>query len=235
MARLVCTPARSPREYLPPACSEIGLSVDTVAVGSFGSGALGMSAGAVLLCLASAAWASIGSCAIMGALGGLVWIVVTAVLAELHGARRNVALSEASAVAYAFGITAPLVMSLCLSLDLGWRNAVLVGVAFGGMIVLWSGRTPLSDSAATSASGRPSLPIAYWVYWCGLVMAVAFEFCILLWAPEYLEHIVGLSTASAAGAAALFGAMLAGRAAGGGLLRRITAERLFPWPCWSLF
>ena len=91
-------------------------------------GALGMSAGAVLLCLASAAWASIGSCAIMGALGGLVWIVVTAVLAELHGARRNVALSEASAVAR-LGITAPLVMSLCLSLDLGWRNAVLVGVA----------------------------------------------------------------------------------------------------------
>jgi MFS family permease len=75
-------------------------------------GALGMSAGAVLLCLASAAWASIGSCAIMGALGGLVWIVVTAVLAELHGARRNVALSEASAVAYAFGITAPLTCSL---------------------------------------------------------------------------------------------------------------------------
>jgi fucose permease len=120
-------------------------------------------------------------------------------------------------------------MSLCLSLDLGWRNAVLVGMAFGGMIALWFGRTPLSDSAATSASGHPSLPVAYWVYWCGLVMAVAIEFSILLWAPEYLEHVVGLSTASAAGAAAVFGlAMLAGRAAGGGLLRHITAERLFP-------
>jgi MFS transporter, DHA1 family, inner membrane transport protein len=192
-------------------------------------GALGMSAGAVLLCLASAAWASIGSCAIMGALGGLVWIVVTAVLAELHGDRRNVALSEASAVAYAFGIAAPLVMSLCLSLALGWRNAVLVGVAFGGMILLWFGRTSLSDSAATSASGHPSLPASYWVYWCGLFMAVAIEFCILLWAPEYLEHVVGLSTASAAGASAIFGlAMLVGRAAGSGLLRRIAAERLFP-------
>ena len=33
------------------------------------------------------------------------------------------------ALLHAFGITAPLVMSLCLSLDLGWRNAVLVGVA----------------------------------------------------------------------------------------------------------
>jgi hypothetical protein len=36
--------------------------------------------------------------------GGLIWIVVTAVLSELHGDRRNVALAEASAVAYAFGI-----------------------------------------------------------------------------------------------------------------------------------
>jgi MFS family permease len=125
-------------------------------------GALGMSAGGVLLCLASAAWVSIGSCAFMGALGGLVWIVVTALLAELHGDRRNVALSEASAVAYAFGIMAPLAMGLCLSLVLGWRNAVLLGVAFGGMIVLWFARTSLSDSAATSASGRTSLPASYW-------------------------------------------------------------------------
>ena len=79
-------------------------------------GALGMLAGAALLCVASAAWFSIGSCALMGASGGLIWIVVTAVLSELYGDRRNVALAEASAVAYAFGTVAPLVTSLCLSL-----------------------------------------------------------------------------------------------------------------------
>jgi fucose permease len=60
-------------------------------------------------------------------------------------------------------------------------------------------------------------------------MAVAIEFCILLWAPEYLEHVVGLPATSAAGSAAVFGlAMLVGRTAGSGLLRRIAAERLFP-------
>ena len=52
-------------------------------------GALGMLAGAALLCVASAAWFSIGSCALMGASGGLIWIVVTAVLSELYGDRRN--------------------------------------------------------------------------------------------------------------------------------------------------
>jgi MFS family permease len=191
-------------------------------------GVSGMSAGAVLLCVASAPWASIGCCALMGALGGLIWIVVTAVLAELYGDKRNVAYSEASAVAYAFGIVAPLMTSLCLFLALGWRSAVLFGVAFGSMIVLWFRKTAFSNSVATSASHRASLPAAYWIYWCTLIMAVAIEFCILLWAPAFLEHVVGLSAAPAAAAASVFGvAMLAGRAAGGNLLRRIAAERLF--------
>jgi fucose permease len=165
----------------------------------------------------------------MGALGGLILIVVNAVLAELHGERRSVAYAEASAIAYAFGIVAPLAMSLCLSLSLDWRNAVLLGVAFGGIIVLWFGRASLPDPTATSASGRTSLPASYWACWCALVLAVAIEFCILLWAPEFLEHVVGVSKASAAAAAAVFGlAMLLGRTAGSGLLRLIAPERLFP-------
>ena len=67
------------------------------------------------------------------------------------------ALAEASAVAYAFGTVAPLVMSLCLSLALSWRNAVLVGVVFGGTILLWFGRTPLPDSAVISTLGPREL------------------------------------------------------------------------------
>ena len=192
-------------------------------------GALGMLGGAALLCVASAAWFSIGSCALMGASGGLILIVVTALLSELHGDRRNVALAEASAVAYAFGTVAPLVMSLCLSLALSWRNAVLVGVVFGGIILLWFGRTPLPDSAVISTPGHASLPAPYWIYWCALTMAIAIEFCILLWAPEFLQQVVGLSATSAAAAAAVFGlAMLTGRTAGGSLLRVIAAQRLFP-------
>ena len=192
-------------------------------------GALGMLAGAALLCVASAAWFSIGSCALMGASGGLICIVVTALLSELHGDRRNVALAEASAVAYAFGTVAPLVMSLCLSLALSWRNAVLLGVVFGGIILLWFGRTPLPNAAVISTSGHASLPAPYWIYWCALTMAIAIEFCILLWAPEFLQQVVGLSATKAAAAAAVFGlAMLTGRTAGGSLLRVIAAQRLFP-------
>jgi hypothetical protein len=74
--------------------------------------------------------------------------------------------------------------SLCLFLAMGWRSAVLFGVAFGSMIVLWFRKTAFSNSVATSASHRASLPAAYWIYWCTLIMAVAIEFCILLWAPK---------------------------------------------------
>jgi MFS transporter, DHA1 family, inner membrane transport protein len=60
-------------------------------------------------------------------------------------------------------------------------------------------------------------------------MTIAIEFCILLWAPEFLQQVVGLSATSAAAAAAVFGlAMLTGRTAAGSLLRIIAAQRLFP-------
>jgi MFS transporter, DHA1 family, inner membrane transport protein len=66
-------------------------------------------------------------------------------------------------------------------------------------------------------------------------MAVAIEFCILLWAPEFLQQVVGLSAASSAAAAAVFGlGMLTGRTAASSLLRALRPRASFRWPCWSL-
>ncbi len=73
-------------------------------------GAAGASLGAILLCLAPAAWASIASCALIGCLGALIPAIVPALLADLHGPGRDVAITEASAVSYAFAIAAPLAM-----------------------------------------------------------------------------------------------------------------------------
>ena len=75
-------------------------------------GAAGAASGAILLCLAPIAWASIASCALIGALGALIPAVVPALLADLHGARRHVAITEASAASYAFAMLAPLLTSL---------------------------------------------------------------------------------------------------------------------------
>jgi predicted MFS family arabinose efflux permease len=194
-------------------------------------GALGMSAGAVLLCLAPTAWASIGACALMGVMGGLIAAVVPAVLAQTHGeGERDVSFSEATAVTYAFAILGPLVMGLSVSLALGWRGVVLLGAVFGMLILAAFRRTPLPDSAEAEGSGsaRARLPAAYWAYWALMANVVALEFCVLIWAPEFLERVAGLSSATAAASAAAFSlAMLVGRIGTGRLLRRTPAPHIF--------
>ena len=77
-------------------------------------GMIGASAGAIVLCLAPNAVISIGGCAILGAVGGLIPATVFTSLADVFGERRNVAYSEANAVSYAFGIVAPLATSLVM-------------------------------------------------------------------------------------------------------------------------
>jgi hypothetical protein len=49
---------------------------------------------------------------------------------------------------------APLAMSLCLSLSLGWRSAVLLGAVIGGVIVLLFRHVPIADPADLPATER---------------------------------------------------------------------------------
>jgi fucose permease len=191
-------------------------------------GAGGAAAGAILLCLAPVAWASIASCALIGGLGALIPAMVPAILSDLHGPRRDIAITEASAVSYAFAIMAPLVMGLSIALIGGWRPAVLTGALFGAVIVCAFRRAPFVDGAGSIAPAG-NLPAAYWAYWCLLAMVVATEFCVLLWAPEFLGQVTGLPQAHAASAAAAFAlAMLIGRIAGSGLVRYVAPQRVLP-------
>lgn len=193
-------------------------------------GTAGISAGAVLLCLSPASWASIGSCALMGLLGGLIPAMVPAILAETHGeGARDVAYVEATAICYAFGILGPLTTGLFVAFSLGWRGVVLLGAVFGLVILAGFRRTAVPDPLEATASGKAGLPPAYWVFWALIAMVVAIEFCVLIWAPEFLERIAGLPRAAAAGSAAAFSlAMLMGRVAASRILRLVAPQRLFP-------
>src|SRR5262249_44962360 len=85
---------------------------------------------------------------------------------------------------------------------------------------------PAPTTTAAAAAGP--LPAAFWAYWGCLAMSVAIEFCVLLWAPTYLEKVVELSGTAAAGAAAAFSAaMLLGRTPGAPFISGVPAERLF--------
>ena len=140
----------------------------------------------------------------MGALGGLLPAIVPAVLADLHGERRAEAYAGQAIVAYAFGLAAPLLAGLAIWAELGWRAAVLLGAAAGIAIALGFRRMPLPEAAPQPRGARQErrgLPPAYWAYWALLIASCALEFCLLFWAPSYLERIVGFAPPVAAIAA----------------------------------
>ena len=59
-------------------------------------------------------------------------------------------------------------------------------------------------------------------------MVILDQGCVLLWAPAFLERVVGMPQATAAAAAAAFAvAMLIGRTAMSGLVRFVAPRRLF--------
>ena len=194
-------------------------------------GIAGLAGGGILLCLAPAPWASLLSCFLMGLLGGLLPAIVPAVLADLHGERRAQAFAGQAIVAYAFGLAAPLAAALAIWAELGWRAAVLFGVALGLAIGLAFRRLKLPEPAGPHHAGAHKvggkLPAAYWAYWALLFASCGLEFCILFWAPSYLEDIIGYSPAGAAAGAAGFPlGMLLGRIALRALVARIALRRL---------
>lgn len=191
------------------------------------SGSAGAALAAVALCLAPAAWASIAACFVMGFCGALIASVTPAMLADIHGRHRDRALAELGAACYAFAVLAPLAMGASLALGFGWRGAVIAGVVIG-ILILLVGRAADIPESAVVADRRGRLPPIYWVYWVLLALVVAIEFSALLWAPAFLEIVVGLAPATAASTAALFAlAMLVGRSAGSAVVGRIGSHRLY--------
>jgi hypothetical protein len=95
--------------------------------------------------------------------------MVPANLADLHGDRRDAAITEATRLSYVFAIAAPLITSLAISVTLGWRAAVLAGAAMAGVLLLCFGRLAVIEPSphATaqraplrSPSASPSTPLA---------------------------------------------------------------------------
>ena len=191
-------------------------------------GVAGIVAGGALLCIAPAAWASIASCALMGTLGALIPSVIPAILDDAQGDKREIAFGEAAAMSYCFGILGPLLTGLAVALALGWRAAVLFGVALGFAIMAVFWRTPMATPARPALVGPAGLPAPYWAYWTLFGLSVAMEFCLLLWAPAFLEFVAGLSPGVAAGAAAVFSlGMVLGRVGISLLVRRVATLHLF--------
>jgi MFS family permease len=161
---------------------------------------------------------------LMGISGSSMLVTVQAVLSDVHGACRTVALTEANVAASLSSLLAPLWASLFLRLGFSWRLAL--GTALVGLVVIAfvlkgtqvAENGPVEQGVAVNRKGLPGL---FWACWLVVVLVVAVEWCLIFWSADYLEKVVGLARVDAVGIVSVFFlAMLVGRMGGSVLSRR---------------
>lgn len=189
-------------------------------------GAGGMAVGLTLLVFAPTAPLSIAGCALMGLVGTLQLVVMPAVISERHGDSRGIAFAEQNIVAMVGALLAPLAVAAAVAAG-SWRIAGVVGwIGVIAMALIFL-RVRFPDAPVPPGRGEAVLPGRYWALWSLLLLTVATEFCMVVWAPSYFEAVLGLSRDRAALAGAAFPlGMVGGRIVGTLLLRRTPEERL---------
>ena len=109
----------------------------------FWSAAVLMGAGAVGLTAGRVAAVTVASVLVMGFGGGLLLVTIQAALADHHGGRRAVALTEANVAASVAYVVLIGALSLAAALNAGWRVALLVSLV-----------VPASPGGAPTAGDR---------------------------------------------------------------------------------
>ncbi len=192
----------------------------------FWSSAALMGAGTVGLTVGRVAPATVGSVLLMGLGGGLLLVTIQAALADHHGARRAVALTEANVAASIAYVVLIGLLSLTAALHVGWRAALLVAPV---VLVLawWTNRRLAIDAPPPSTVEHDRLPGVFWIAATMLFCMVAAEWCITAWGASFVADAAGVSADTAVGLmAGFFGGVVAGRALGSRLTRRHDPERL---------
>lgn len=189
-----------------------------------------MAAGAVILVTArhTAMAAAAGAC--IGAGGGLLLVAVPVLVERRQPAARAALLAEANAAAAATGVAAPLAVGGATLAGLGWEAGIVIGVPAALVLALLVGRTGLGRGDAGEEPGHADasgLPAAYFRWVAALVTVVGIEFCIVFWAPDYLQEEAGMRQGTAGASLGLFVlGMALGRITGGRLAVRRRPEAL---------
>jgi fucose permease len=168
---------------------------------------------------------------LMSLLGTSALIRLWAALADVHGARRAVAMSEGEVSVSFAGILTPLLIGALATTALSWRFALVVGAAITGLSVLWVRRAQVPpparrpaakashDGRSTSGWRQPTLIVVFAI--------VALEFTLSFWLASYLNDDLGMARGAAVAAVSgLYAASLLGRVLASRLARRAGPERL---------
>jgi MFS family permease len=157
-------------------------------------------------------------------------IRVWAVLADIHGARRAVAMTEGEVSVSLAGIATPLLIGALASTALSWRFAFVVGAGIAGLAVLWMWRAGVPPPAGRGAQATSQdAPVRGWRQPTLVVVfaIVALEFTLSFWLASYLSDDLGVARdAAVAAVSGLYAASLVGRLLASRLARRASAERL---------
>ncbi len=196
----------------------------------FWGGGAGMVAGTLLLVVGSHPAITIAGMFVMGLLGTALLATIQSGLADRHGPYRAIALTESNVVASAITILPPLLIGGLEHIGIGWRGAFVAMVLAWGVAFLTQRNTsiPASQPRQTfSGSTDRALPAIFWLYWLGLVLAVAAEWSVIAWSADFLVDVGGLRKADASLMMTLFFlAMMLGRALGSYFTRRTDVVRL---------
>jgi MFS family permease len=136
----------------------------------FWSAAALMAAGALGLTAGRVAEVTVGSLLVMGVGGGLLLVTIQAALADRHGERRAVALTEANVAASVAYVVLIGALSLAAALHAGWRVALLASLVVPAL-AWWCNRGLAIDAPPPSCVAQGRLPGVFWI-------AAAMLFCM---------------------------------------------------------
>jgi len=184
-------------------------------------GMAGIAAGVAILCSIDLLAVTLTGAFIAGGFGSLLVTGSAVILRERHRARAPAAITEANAVAAAFGLVAPALVAGATAVDLGWRPVLLSLVVLTAALAFTLGREPVPDGVAPNRGTEGRLPRNYWGAWLVVAMVIGVEASMTVWSSDLLRDEAGIGDgASAIGVSVLLGGMFTGRVLGAGLARR---------------
>jgi fucose permease len=169
----------------------------------------------------------------MSLFGTSALVRMWAALADAHGPRRTVAMTEGEVTVSLGGTVVPLIIGGVAATVLTWRFAFVAGAAIVMTAVLTMGAVRIPRSEPAPSRDRPTRAAALPVQSSPkptlvIVLAiVALEFSLSFWLASYLNASVGISREGAVlMVSGLYAANLTGRLLASRLARRATTERL---------
>jgi fucose permease len=199
----------------------VSLSRRTTIAGGLGGAAVA----ALAVGYGNAAPVTIAAALLMGLAATLALIRVWAALADAHGDRRAVAMSEGEVAVSLAGIATPLVIGALAATAATWRLAFAVGAATLAFAIVSVLRSEVPEPSSVMRQGsregrlQPTLVI--------VIAVVALEFALSFWLASYLNDSVRLTRDTAVAlVSTLYAANLAGRLGASVLVRTRTADRV---------